>query len=159
MALREDREIYKESIRYTCDAAADAGDVLVVKTTGSGVVLGTSAGVASLVANPSGYTVHGMLTHNVVSIDETLYRRNFHKGDQKLNEPCCVVRHGLLVTDSLKSGDTPTDGEIAYLTLNGELTKTMSSTGGLVATPKVGHFKGKIDADGFIPVEINLPIV
>lgn len=159
MALREDREIYRDNIRYTCDNVAEAGDTLVVKTTGSGVILGTSAGVASLLANPSGYKVHGMLTHDVVDVDETLYHRNDYKGVMKINERCRVVKEGILVTNSLKSGDTPTDGETAYLTLNGELTKTMSATGGLVATPKVGVFRGGVDADAYIAVELNLPVV
>jgi len=154
MALKGDREIYRDSVRYTCESVASRGVGLVVKTAGSGVVLGDSRPLADLVANPSGYVFAGILLNDVVSTDETLYHRNFHKDETKTTEPCRLLKCGLVVTDKLKSGDAPTDGDTAYLTANGEFTKTSL---GAIATPAAGQFRGKKDADGFIAIEINIP--
>lgn len=156
MALKGDREIHRDSIRYTCESAASAGVMLMVKTSGSGVVLGDSASKADLIAVPSGYQPAGLLLHDVIAstFDDTKYHRNFHKNTVKAGERCTLLKVGLVVTDKLKSGDTPTDGDIAYVTANGEFTKTSL---GAVATPKVGTFRGKVDESGFVAVEVNLP--
>lgn len=159
MALKADREVFRESIRYTCETVAEASDILMVSTAGSGTLVGDRRPKASLVANPSGMKVAGMLMHNVVNIDETRYQRNPFNGERKVGEVCTLLQHGIMTVDNLKSGDAPTDGETAYVTANGELTKTMSATGGIVATPKAGAFRGAKDESGFICVEVALPIV
>jgi len=159
MALREDREIYQDTIKYTCDVVAERGSTLVVSTAGSGVALGESAGVATLASNPSGYKVAGMLLGDVVSVDETRYHRNFHKDEQKTGERVRLLRHGVVTTDKLHAGYSPTDGSTAYLTSSGTLRSSADASGGIVATPKVGEFKGLKDESGFICVEVNLPIV
>jgi hypothetical protein len=54
---------------------------------------------------------------------------------------------------------SPSAGDPAYLTAAGEVTKTVSATGGVVATPPVGRFMSTKDEDGYAKVEINLPSV
>jgi hypothetical protein len=63
-----------------------------------------------------------------------------------------------VTTDALASGTSPAAGGVAYLTSNGEVTPTVSSTGGLVATPKVGVFAGAKDENGYVTIDVNLPI-
>lgn len=159
MARKGDCEIYRDTMKYTCETIANNGDFLVVTTAGSGVVLGNTMGQASLVANPSGYKVAGMLSHDVVDTDLTRYKLNIYKNEHKKGDPACLFRKAIVTVDSLKSGDAPTAGDTAYLYNNGQVTKTVSATGGLVATPKVGEFQGKKDENGFICLEIDLPNV
>lgn len=156
MALKGDRSILDDNITLTCESVAERGVTLVHKTAGSGVAIGATAGEADLVANPSGYKVAGMLYHDVVNIDETRYHRNFHKDETKVGERCRLITKGKLTTDKVTG--TPTPGATAYLTTNGVLTPTLSTTGGLVATPKVGVFEGAKDENGFATVSLNLPI-
>lgn len=157
MALKPDREIYQETIKYTCETTGEEGYVCVVTSGGSGVALGDRAGQASIVSNPSGYKVAGVLMHDVVDKDETLYHLNFHNGERKKGSHACLLRKGVITTDALVSATSPTDGATAYLGADGKFTPTLSATGGLVATPKMGEFKGSKDENGFVCVEVNLP--
>lgn len=155
MALKGDRVVLETDITMTCASVASRGVVLVIKTAGSGVSLGDTAGVADLVAAPSGYKVAGLLMNDVVNVDQTRYHRNFHKDETQVTERCTLLRKGKVTTD--KYTGSPTAGATAYLTANGVLTPTKSTTGGLVATPPVGEFKGLPDEAGYVTVEINLP--
>lgn len=156
MALKADRSIIETDITQTCPSVAERGVTLVYSTGGSGVALGASAGASDLVANPSGYKVAGLLLNDVVSVDETRYHRNFHKDETKTGERCTLLRKGRVTTNKVTG--TPTAGATAYLTTNGVLTPTLSATGGLAATPKVGVFAGAKDESDYVTVDINLPI-
>lgn len=157
MALKGNRDIKRDDIRYTCPTAATRGVGMVVLTAGSGTIQGDTAGACDLVANPSGYKFAGLLLNDVVNIDQTRYKLNEHKDEVIIGSRVRLLRGGVVVTNKLKSGDAPTDGEVAYLTANGEFTKTVSATGGVVATPQVGIFRGLKDESGYVPIEINIP--
>ncbi len=157
MALKGDRDVKDDNITYTCPVAVERGTMLVVSTAGSGISLGASAGAATLVSNPSGYKVAGMLYGDVVDVDQTRYHLNFHKDETNIGNRVRVVTKGRMCTNKVTG--TPTDGDTAYLTTSGVLTPTMSSGGGLVATPKVGTFKGSIDENGYATVDLNIPVV
>lgn len=157
MALKGQRDIKRDDVRYTCPTAATRGVGMVVKTAGSGTIQGDTAGECDLVADPSGYKFAGLLLNDVVSRDLTLYKLNQHKDEVPLNSRVRLLRGGVVITNNLKSGDAPTDGEIAYLTANGEFTKTVSATGGVVATPVAGVFRGLKNESGYVPIEINVP--
>lgn len=156
MALKPDRVILETDIRRTCPTAATRGVVLVRTTSGSGVALGDSAGVADLKADPSGYKVAGVLLNDMVSIDETRYHKNFHKDEMPLGGRCTLLTKGRVTTNAVTG--TPTEGAVAYLTANGNVTPTVSATGGTAATPKVGKFGSIKDANGYVDLEVNLPI-
>lgn len=156
MGLKGDRVILETDITMTCDSVASRGVTLVIKTGGSGVNLGDTAGAADLVANPSGYKVAGLLLNDVVDVDTTRYHLNFHKDERLVGQRSTLLRKGRVTTD--KVSGTPTAGATAYLTTNGNLTPTVSATGGVTATPKVGVFAGALDENGFAAVDINLPI-
>lgn len=157
MALLGPRVELETDISNKCLTVASAGVGLCVTTSGSGVNLGDSAGAVSLAANPSGLAFAGPLLHEVADIDETKFHRNYHKEQSLINEPCTIGRKGRWTTDKISG--TPTRGDIAYLTTNGNFTPTMSATGGLVATPKAGNFRSAKDESGFAEIEFNLPLV
>lgn len=157
MALKGDRSIIETDITLTCESVAERGVVLVHKSgaAGSGVAIGAKAGQADLVANPSGYKVAGLLINDVVDVDITRYHTNFHKDERLVGERATLLKKGRVTTN--KVSGSPNPGDVAYLTTNGQLTPTLSATGGLVATPKVGTFAGAKDENGFAAVDINLP--
>lgn len=156
MALKGHRQVVQDDITRTLDVAADPGVGVVLATAGSGHALGDSAGGYTVAANPSGYKFGGVLLTKVVNIDTTLYHMNFHKDESLLGDKVCVLKKGWVVTDKV-TGSAPLDGDKAYLTANGVFTKTVSSTGGTVATPEAGRFEGVQDEDGYIKLEVNVP--
>jgi hypothetical protein len=157
MALKGDRIVLETDITQTCESVASRGVVLCYSVAGSGAGLGDTAGKADLFASPSGKVPVGLLMNDVVSIDQTRYHKNFQKDETIIHERCTLLRKGRIVTDQVTG--SPTAGSTAYLTTSGVLTPTVSSTGGLVATPKVGQFATSIDEDGYAAVNINLPVV
>lgn len=155
MALKGDRVIIETDITQTCASATNRGVVLCGVTSGSGVAVGSKAGGSDLLASPSGSRVTGLLLNDVVSVDQTRYHKNFQKDETLINERCTLLRKGRVTTDQISG--TPAEGDKAYLTTNGQLTPTLSATGGLVATPKVGEFRSIKDENGFAAVDVNLP--
>lgn len=156
MALRGDRLIIEaDANSYTLSDVAAKGVVLCLNVAGSGAVLGDSHGTVQLASSPSGLKVVGVLLNDFVSLDETRYHTNYHKEEQALGDMANILKKGWVYTNKVTG--TPTDGDTAYLTANGEVTSTVSSTGGVVATPLVGQFGGKKDEDGYIKLIVNLP--
>lgn len=156
MALKGHRIIWTENNFLTCESVAEAGQILVYKTSGSGIAIGDSAGLGDVVANPSGYTPAGMLiTHAVVSTDETLYHLNYHQdtiktgGKVHASDRCRVTTNKVI--------GTPAVGNTAYLTSSGCVEPTAHADGGRVARPPVGKFVSIKDENGYATVEISLP--
>lgn len=143
--------------RFTCSTVAEAGMTLVFETGGSGDTLGDQGGSVKVITNPSGSKVAGIASTEVISIDETAYNgyRNHQKVQQKIGERLNLITKGFVTTNNITG--SPVLGDTAYLTTSGVLTPTISATGGLVATPKVGRFDGSKDADGYVTVSINIP--
>lgn len=156
MALKGERVVIETDITLTCPTVAERGVVLVHKTGGSGVALGASAGECDLVASASGQKVAGLLMNDVVDVDTTRYHLNFHKDERLVDQRVTLLRKGRVTTDEISG--TPAKGDTAYLTANGQVTPTLSATGGLAATPKVGVFAGAKDEHGYATVDLNLPI-
>lgn len=159
MALRENRKIYQDEVRFSCESAGTPGVVLCFKTAGSGINLDLTAAECDLYADPSGKKPAGVLMHEVLAstFDDTRYHRNFHQSPAptKAGEPCYMATEAKLVTDKVTGSPTP--GATAYLTADGVVTPTKSATGGLVATPPVGTFLSGKDADGYAEVHYKLP--
>lgn len=156
MALKGDRLIIETDITQTCQSVASMGQVLTYKTAGSGAAEGDQRGQCQLTSgSPSGLKVAGLLMNDFITLDETQFHRNFQKDQHVVGEPCTLLRKGWVTTDQITG--TPTVGDTAYLTSAGVLTPTVSSTGGVAATPKVGEFKSGKDEAGFVKVDIHLP--
>lgn len=156
MALRGDRLIIEaDAHSYTLSDVAAKGSVVCLNAAGSGAVLGETHGTVQLAASASGTRVAGVLLNDFVSLDETRYHINRHKEEQALGDMANILKKGWVYTDKVTG--TPTDGDSAYLTSSGVVTPTLSTTGGLVATPYVGQFGGKKDEDNFVKLIVNLP--
>ena len=156
MALRGDRLIIETDITNVLNDVAVPGDVLCYKTAGSGVALGDTSGVVQLAANPSGLKPVGILLNNFVTLDQTRYHKNFQRDEMVIGDKCTVLRKGWVITNQV-TGVPTGKGDKAYLTTNGDLTPTVSTTGGVAATPLVGEFQGLVDENGYVKVEVNLP--
>lgn len=159
MALKGDRSIYKDTIEFSCLAITNRGVVLCHSGVGSGTALGATAGTVDLMANPSGKAPAGVLLQDMVLIDQSRYSLNFQKEQVPSGAPVWMAKYATLTTDQLVAGQTPTAGGTAYLSTFGQVTATVSSTGGIVATPKVGQFLGSVDANGFVKVDFIIPVV
>jgi len=155
--LKADRVILETDISMSCPTVAERGLVLCLKTDGSGAAIGDTAAVADLLASPSGKAVAGLLMCDVVNVDTTRYRLNAHKDEVAIGNRVTLLRKGSVVTNEYTG--TPKFGDTAYLTANGILTPTLSATGGLLATPKVGQFKSGPDEAGYVKLDVNLPVV
>jgi hypothetical protein len=159
MALKGDRLIVETDISNVCnDVVSQQGLVLCYGNAGSGnAMVDGNQGTVTLAASPSGKVPAGLILATFVNIDQTRQHRNFHKSEQVIGEKAPLLTKGWVVTDQVTG--TPTVGATAYLTANGVLTPTVSATGGIAATPKVGIFKSILDEAGFAKVEVNLPVV
>jgi hypothetical protein len=153
MALKSDRNVLETDISLVCNDVVSKGLVLVYGTAASGVGNETP-GIASLVANPSGYKVAGLTLASFVSIDQTRQHRNFMKDEQVIGEKAPLLRKGYVVTDAVAG--TPAPGAPAYLVGTGILSTVISPVG-VVATPLVGAFASAKDESGFAKVYIDLP--
>ena len=157
MALKPDRviEMTLDAGSVILSDVAAKGVVLAWETGGSGSVLGDAHGEVQLAASASGLKVAGVLLQDFVNIDETRYTRNFQKEEAVIGDFADVLTRGWVWTD--KYTGSPTVGAKAYLTANGVVTPTVSSTGGTAATPFVGVFGGSPDEDGYVKLHVNLP--
>jgi hypothetical protein len=155
MALKGPRITVETDPTYTCNVPVLRGVLLTIQTSGSGVAQGDSAGVATQTTNPSGLIPAGLLLGDVVVIDETHYHRNFQKDEVPVGYRVNLLKIGRVTTDQIVG--SPTAGNAAYMVGSGQMSPTLSATGGLVATPKVGRFVGSVDSAGFATVDIMLP--
>jgi len=153
MALKPDRVVEMTDVTNILSDVAEKGVVLCFETYGSGSTLGDSHGEVQLAASASGLKVAGVLLQDFVNIDETLYTRNMRKEEAVVGDFADVMTRGWVLTN--KYTGTPTGGSKAYLTANGVVTPTVSSTGGTAATPFVGVFGGSPDEDGYVKLHIN----
>lgn len=155
MAIKPDRLINETDISLVCNDVHEKGTVLVYGTAASGAGIVTPGLCSYIAGSPSGYKVAGLSLANFVDIDQTRVHRNFHKDEQIVGEKAPLLRKGYVVSNKITG--TPGAGDKAYLTVSGLLTNTVSSTGGEVATPRVGTFAGAKDENGYVKVYIELP--
>lgn len=155
MAIRPDRVIEMTDCLHVLNDVSSKGVVLCFKTAGSGVALGDSHGIVQLAASPSGLVPAGLLLQDFVNIDETRFHINWNKEEQNIGDYCDMATKGWVVTNQYTG--SPVEGNKAYLTANGQVTPTVSATGGTAATPLVGRFMGSPDELGFVKLGFNLP--
>lgn len=155
MALLGPRNITETDISLTCATASERGYVVVYKTAGSGDQLGDHAGITEVITAQSGKKPAGVLMCDVVSYDTTKYHGNFHKDEVLINERVALLKKGRITTNALVSGQTPTHGDKAYLGASGKFTATYVND---AATPIVGEFVGAKDENGYVTVDVNLPM-
>jgi hypothetical protein len=158
MALKGPRHEIECDIRFTCPTAIERGVMLTYGTTSaSGIALGDSAGTVDVPLSPSGKVPAGLLMCDVISIDETVTQRNRHKDVQKTGENVRFMKKGYATTNMIAG--TPAVGGTGYVSTSGTITATVSATGGTAATPKCCQFESIKDADNYVTVAVNLPLI
>lgn len=157
MALKGDRRILMDEVRYACNVQVTAANIGVVAIyTGSGPSGvnpdGSGYTVTVSTASASGAVPAGLVMHPVVSgLDETRYRLNAYNGERRLGDKTTLLKKGSVWTDRLKTGDTPGQGSGAYLAASGLLTVTSG-----VGIPQVGVFGSQKTSDGFALVHFDI---
>lgn len=157
MAIKEggNKFIGVHTITKSCLAIADRGVVACYSVAGSGAGIGVTAGAVDVFAAGSGNKPAGILLVDVVDVNQTRYHVNYYKEIMTSGSPVPLLLQGRLTVNGITG--TPTEGAPAYMGAAGGYTTTLSATGGLAATPRVGTFDSIKDADGFATIEFNLP--
>lgn len=179
MALKADREVYITDLKFTCDVAAEAGALLIYKSSqasghavGQGVnELAPQATLPGTGTPASGTKVAGALLCGVENIyDFALLadgtpasglsagigdpinvrtHRNWHKTTQVVGENVPLLKDGAFWTNQVVG--TPAAGDPAYLGASGKFSGTQSNS-----IPQVGKFETSKDADGYAYVVVKL---
>lgn len=157
MALKGDRYEFQTDLSWFMNTAQERGGIVFASSTtsGSGVAMDQGRAVVSAPTNPSGLVPIGVLMNDVVDKDLTRMHLNVHKDEVQKGGKVRILRKGYVVTNMIIG--TPTALSVAYATMSGHFTSTVSSTGGVAATPKVGQFSSSVDEDGYAKVEVTLP--
>ena len=157
MALKGDRfEGVTDVSFFMDDASAAKGGIASLVTGGSGVALDQSAAVVSYATPASGTIPIGLLLNDMVDIDQTRQHINFHKNEVQRGGKVTLLTQGWVVTSNYTG--TVNAGDPAYLTDGGDVTATISATGGNAATPPVGRFLSSPDEDSYVKLEVHLPL-
>jgi hypothetical protein len=153
MALKGDRHIVYDDIRYFCNDVTERGVILVHSGSGaSGRSMDDTLNVAYLpgTGSVSGLKAVGLLLNDFVDIDESRYQLNKNKLEERVGGKAWLLKKGWVYTDQLKSGDTPSNGVAAYVAPSGEVSTTATNA------DRVGTFKGRKHTDGFVLLEVDI---
>ena len=158
MALKGDRYAGVTDVSFFMnDASASKGGIACISTAGSGVALDQSKALVTYKALASGNIPVGLLLNDMVNIDQTRQHINFHKNEVQKGGKVTLLTQGWVVTSNVTG--TPTAGQAAYLGATGTVTASQSATGGNAANPPVGRFLSTKDEDGYVKLQVNLPMV
>lgn len=150
MALKPDRVEAYTDISFFMNSTAERGGIAVHVSSGSGVSMDDAN---AIVAYPTGSVDStkpaGLLLNDVVNYDLTRQHINWHRDEVQVGSKVTLLRQGQVVTNLVVSGVSPSAGDDAYYSTDGELT---TSTGSV----KVGRFLSGVDADGYAKVDINI---
>lgn len=149
MALKPDRiELADGSrIKYFMNEVAERGIVVIFDQPG-GEGMDDPDSTVSIPGSGSGIPA-GVLMNDVVNLDLTRQHINWQKDEVQLGNKVDIIVRGVVRTDMVKSGDTPTAGDPAYYDANGEFTTTSGSD-------QVGRFVSELDAEGYAEIEVNI---
>ena len=154
MALKGDRYEGMTDISFFMNEVAERGGVVVLNTVGSGAALDQAAAVVtqtSATVAPSGAVPVGLLLNDVVNIDMTRQKINFHKDEMQLGGKVTILKHGWVVTNRIEGA--PAAGSTAYVGNSGLISGTAANA--FVAS--IGRFYSSADEDGYAKVYVNLP--
>lgn len=150
MALKPDRVEAYTDISFFMNSTAERGGIAVHVSSGSGVSMDDAN---ALVAYPTGDVEEtnpaGLLLNDVVNYDLTRQHINWHRDEVQVGSKVTLLRQGQVVTNLVASGVSPSAGDDAYYSVDGELTTATGSA-------KVGRFLSSLDADGYAKVDINI---
>lgn len=151
MALKPDRVESYTDISFFMNSVGERGGVVVHGTSGAGVSLDDADAVVLYPTGVvSGTHPAGVLLNDVVDIDLTRQHINFYRDEVQKGGKVTLLRQGMVVTNMLATGQTPTAGKDAYYDGAGKLTTVDTNS------TKVGRFLGSKDSDGYVKVDINI---
>ena len=183
MALKADRSIVgnQTDISFFYNSTAEKGEVLVFSTAGSGAAMDdANAVITRPSATNSGERFAGIILNDMVNKDLTQTHLNVYKDEMQQGGKATLAQApAILVTDMLKSGDSPSVGDPLYFTLythnatdetnRGVLTTTAPDDSGVtpadVATAKANLAASKytyqvataisvVDADNYLKIQM-----
>lgn len=155
MALKGDRLIIRDSIDFFSSGLMEKGQVAVFGVSpsgGMGAGLDDADAFCYVPSTASGTIPLGITLHDVVNKDLTQTHLNFHKEEIQTGGKPTLLQQGWCLTNAITG--TPKAGDKAYLANGGNISPTLTNT---AATPPVGVFKTKKDADGYAAVYVDLP--
>lgn len=153
MALKPDRHLFYDDIRWFCNDVTERGVILVHSGSGaSGTSMDDTTNLVTLpgTGSVSGLSPAGLLLNDFVDIDESRFHINFQKDEMRVGSKAHLLKKGWVHTDQLKSGDTPYAGLPAYLGASGKVSTTSTNAA------RVGTFKGRKDSLGFVLLEVDI---
>lgn len=159
MALKGDRLIIQDSIDYFSSGLMEKGYIAVFGITANTPSGGMGAGLDDADAfcyvptGASGTIPLGVVLQDVVNKDLTQTHLNFQKEEVQTGGKVTLLQKGWCFTNAVTG--TPKAGDKAYLANNGVFSTTYTNS---TATPPVGVFKTRKDADGYISVYVDLPM-
>lgn len=158
MALKPQRQVFIETMDYTCVAVIEPGAIAVLQaptgTQGVNPNQNEFAPVAVQLpgAAPSGTKVCGVNLSNIVATDTTRFFRNPYNAEQFPGEPIQLMKDGVVSTNWV-TGTTPTVLAPAYVGANSKFTTTPTPGG---VTPSVGVFLSTADSDGYYKIAVKI---
>ena len=157
MALKADRNELDVDISFFMNETAEKGQIVSISTVGSGAAMDQAGALVTIAqGGASGSETYpvGVLLNDVVDIDLTRQHINWHKDEVQKGGKVSIMKKGYVVTDQVVG--TPAAGKLAFMAAAGATGKfTSVSTAGKRYI--VGRFMSKVDSDGYIKVEVNLP--
>lgn len=154
MALKPGRSnVYGSEIGFFMNHAAERGGVVTLLTLGSGESLDNGLATVNYSATSSGKVPVGILMNDMVDRDLTRDQLNQYKDEVQKGGKVNIRTFGWVLTNMIKSGDTPAVGDKAYLDVDGRVTKTNT---GAIASPLIGLFLSQKDQDGYAKLSFDL---
>ena len=156
MALKADRNELDVDISFFLNETAEKGQIVCLSTVGSGAAMDQAGALVTVSAAGTGTFPVGVLLNDVVDIDLTRQHINWHKDEVQKGGKVSILKKGYVVTDQIAG--TPTAGLIAFLD---DADTGKFATAAEVADTKynpVGRFMSVKDEDGYVKVEVNLPV-
>lgn len=160
MALKGDRSHLASHVDFTMnDTTAERGGIVSVVGSGSGVSMDDSNATVGYVANPSGVSPVGILMGDTVNNNLTRLKLNPFKLEHQTGTKAPIWSKGVVTTDRVYPGHSPTAGGLAYVGHSGYIAASDVATDSANAstTRIVGRWLSAKDEDGFAKVSINLP--
>ena len=157
MALKADRNELDVDISFFYNAGtAERGGVVSIASAGSGAAMDQAGALVAYTAAANDVVPVGILLNDVVNLDLTRQHINWHKDEIQKGGKVSVLKKGYVVTNMITG--TVTAGAAAYLddATAGNLTVKGNVDSG--EYQNVGRFMSIADEDGYVKVEINLPV-
>jgi len=158
MALKADRHELDVDISFFMNVTAERGTIVCISTVGSGAAMDQAGALVDLqVAHATAAIPVGVLLNDVVNLDLTRQHINWHQDEVQKGGKVSILKKGYVVTNMVVG--TPTLGELAYLddaSASGKFATTAEVADGVENV--VGRFMSGKDEDGYVKVEVNLPI-